>query len=196
IAAKRFIVAKNVAGEFSKMFAEYTNALIVGDPMDMKTDVGPLVNKDGLIQIELQVKDAINKGAKVLAGGERAGGKGYFYKPTVLGNITNDMKVAAEEVFGPVAPIIVVNDEEEAVKIANSTEFGLGASIWTSNENKGLEIARKIEAGCVFINSVVKSDPRMPFGGVKKSGIGRELSKYGLREFVNVKGINVYEVRK
>ena len=106
------------------------------------------------------------------------------------------MKVIAEEVFGPVAPIIIANGEEEAVKIANSTEFGLGASVWTSDENKGLEIAKRIEAGGVFINSVVKSDPRMPFGGIKKSGIGRELSKYGLKEFVNIKGYNVYEVKK
>jgi len=102
------------------------------------------------------------------------------------------MKVAKEEVFGPVAPVIVVNDDKEAVEIANSSEYGLGASIWTKNEGRALKIARKIEAGCVFINSVVKSDPRMPFGGVKKSGIGRELSKYGLREFVNIKGVSVY----
>ena len=196
IAAKRFIVMKNAAGEFSKRFAENTNALVVDDPMDMKTDVGPLVNKEGLTQIEAQVKDAVSKGAMVLAGGRRLERKGYFYKPTVLSGIKMGMKVVTEEVFGPVAPIIVVHDEEEAINVANNTEFGLGASIWTSDENKGLEIAKRIEAGDVFINSVVKSDPRMPFGGIKKSGIGRELSKYGLREFVNIKGINVYEVKK
>ena len=166
--------------------------LIIDDPMDMKTDVGPLVNKDSLMQIEAQVKDAVSKGAKILAGGKRLERKGYFYKPTVLSNIKSGMKVVTEEVFGPVAPIIIVKDEEEAIKVANDSEYGLGASIWTSNESKGLEIAKKIEAGDVFINSIVKSDPRMPFGGVKKSGIGRELSKYGLREFVNIKGINVY----
>src|SRR3989344_3219881 len=196
IAAKRFIVMKSVADEFSKKFAEATNALIVDDPMDMKTDVGPLVNKDGLTQIEMQVHDAVGKGAMILAGGKRLERKGYFYKPTVLSNIKNNMKVVTEEVFGPVAPIIIVNDEEEAIKVANNSEFGLGASIWTKDENKGLEIAKQIEAGDVFINSVVKSDPRMPFGGIKKSGIGRELSKYGLKEFVNIKGINVYEVKK
>ena len=196
IAAKRFIVTKKVADEFSRIFAEATNALIVDDPFDMKTDVGPLVNKDGLTQIEAQVQDAVGKGAKVLTGAKRLERKGYFYKPTVLGNTRSDMKVVTEEVFGPVAPIIVVNNEEEAIKVANNTEFGLGASIWTSDEEKGLEIAKRIEAGDVFINSVVKSDPRMPFGGVKKSGIGRELSKYGLKEFVNVKGINVYEHKK
>ena len=196
IAAKRFIVMKSVADEFSRIFAVATNALIVDDPMDMKTDVGPLVNKDGLTQIEMQVHDAVGKGAMILAGGKRLERKGYFYKPTVLSNIKNNMKVVTEEVFGPVAPIIIVNDEEEAIKVANNSEFGLGASIWTSDEAKGLEIAKKIEAGDVFINSIVKSDPRMPFGGIKKSGIGRELSKYGLREFVNIKGINVYEHKK
>ncbi len=196
IAAKRFIVMKNVADEFAKKVTEFTNALIVDDPIDMKTDVGPLVNKDGVMQIESQVHDAVSKGAMILTGGKRLERKGYFYKPTVLSNIKSDMKVVTEEVFGPVAPIIVVNNEEEAVKVANNSEYGLGASIWTNDEAKGLEIAKRIEAGDVFINSVVKSDPRMPFGGIKKSGIGRELSKYGLREFVNIKGINVYEVRK
>ncbi|MBI3035769.1 NAD-dependent succinate-semialdehyde dehydrogenase [Candidatus Woesearchaeota archaeon] len=196
IAAKRFIVMKSAADEFSRIFAEKANALAVGDPMDMKTDVGPLVNKDALIQIESQVNDAIGKGAKVLSGGKKLERKGYFFEPTVLSNIKMDMKVVLEEVFGPVAPIIAVNSEKEAVKIANSTEFGLGASVWTSNEEKGLQIAKSIEAGSVFINSTVKSDPRMPFGGIKKSGIGRELSKYGLKEFVNVKGINVYEVKR
>ena len=196
IAAKRFIVMRDVFEEFSKKFAEATNALIVGDPMDMKTDVGPLVNKDGLTQIESQVQDAVIKGAIILTGGKKLERKGYFYKPTVLSNIKINMKVVTEEVFGPVAPIIVVNDEEEAIKIANNSEFGLGASVWTKDENKGLEIAKKLEAGDIFINSVVKSDPRMPFGGIKKSGIGRELSKYGLKEFVNIKGINVYEQKK
>ena len=196
IAAKRFIVMRDVFEEFSKKFAEATNALIVGDPMDMKTDVGPLVNKDGLTQIESQVQDAVIKGAIILTGGKKLERKGYFYKPTVLSNIKINMKVMTEEVFGPVAPIIVVNDEEEAIKIANNSEFGLGASVWTKDENKGLEIAKKLEAGDIFINSVVKSDPRMPFGGIKKSGIGRELSKYGLKEFVNVKGINLYEHKR
>ena len=166
--------------------------LRVDDPMLMETDVGPLVNEDQVEQIEEQVKDAIKKGAQVLTGAKRPERKGFFYMPTVLTNIKNNMKVANEEVFGPVAPIIAFNDEKEAIEIANSSEYGLGASIWTKDENKALEIAKRIEAGDVFINAVVKSDPRMPFGGVKKSGIGRELSKYGLREFVNIKGINVY----
>ena len=192
IAAKRFIVMKNVAEEFSGKFAEYTSSLVVGNPMDLKTDVGPLVNKDGLLQIESQVHDAVSKGARILAGGKRLERKGFFYMPTVLGNVKEDMRVVTEEVFGPVAPIIIVENEEGAVEIANNTEFGLGASIWTRDESKGLQIAKQLEVGDVFINSIVKSDPRMPFGGVKKSGIGRELSKYGWKEFVNVKGINIY----
>ncbi len=192
ISAKRFIVVKNVAEEFSEKFANYMEKLIVDDPMKMETDVGPLVNKDGLLAIEEQVQDAVMKGATVLTGGIRLDRKGYFYKPTVLTNIKLDMKIVKEEVFGPVAPIIAVKNEEEAVRIANNSEYGLGASIWTNNEKRGLKIASMIEAGYVAINSVVKSDPRMPFGGIKKSGIGRELSKYGLKEFVNVKGINVY----
>ncbi len=196
IAAKRFIVIKNIADEFSKRFTGYTEKLIVDDPMKMETDVGPLVNEDGLKAIESQVQDAVMKGATILAGGIRLDRKGYFYKPTVLTNTKPNMKVVSEEVFGPVAPVIVVKNVEEAVKVANNSEYGLGASIWTKDENNGLEIARKLEVGDVFINSVVKSDPRMPFGGVKKSGIGRELSKYGLKEFVNIKGINVYEHKK
>ena len=196
IAAKRFIVVENIADEFEKKFAEFTEALVVDDPMKMETDVGPLVNKDGLEAIELQVKDAVAKCAKILAGGKRLERKGYFYKPTVLSNIKLDMKVAAEEVFGPVAPVIIVNDEKEAIDVANNSEYGLGASVWTNDEKNGLKIAHRLEVGDVFINSVVKSDPRMPFGGIKKSGIGRELSKYGLKEFVNVKGISVYEHKK
>ena len=192
IAAKRFIVDRKIAKEFSEIFSSQMEKLKVDDPMMVETDVGPLVNEDQVEQIEEQVNDAVRKGAKVLTGGRRLERKGFFYMPTVLTDVKNSMKVANEEVFGPVAPVIIANDYKEAVEIANSSEYGLGASIWTKDESKALKIARKIEVGCVFINSVVKSDPRMPFGGVKKSGIGRELSKYGLREFVNVKGINVY----
>ena len=192
IAAKRFIVDKKICSEFSGLFTKYMKSLKVDDPMLMETDVGPLVNEDQVEQVDEQVKDAVKKGAEVLAGAKRPDRKGFFYMPTVLSNVTDNMKVFKEEVFGPVAPIIIANDEKDAAEIANNSEYGLGASIWTKDENRGLKIARSIEAGCIFINSVVKSDPRMPFGGVKKSGIGRELSKYGLKEFVNVKGINVY----
>ncbi|HLC61021.1 MAG TPA: NAD-dependent succinate-semialdehyde dehydrogenase [Candidatus Nanoarchaeia archaeon] len=196
ISAKRFIVVKNVAEEFTKKFAEYMEKLIVDDPMKMETNVGPLVNELGLKSVEFQVQDAVVKGATIVTGGRRLDRKGYFYNPTVISNVRLNMKIVTEEVFGPVAPVIVVNDEQEAVRIANNSDFGLGASIWTRNEERALGMARNIDAGYIAINSIVKSDPRMPFGGIKKSGIGRELSKYGLKEFVNVKGINIYEHKK
>ena len=196
ISAKRFIVVKNVAEEFTKKFAEYMEKLIVDDPMKMETNVGPLVNELGLKSVEFQVQDAVVKGATIVTGGRRLDRKGYFYNPTVISNVRLNMKLVTEEVFGPVAPVIVVNDEQEAVRIANNSDFGLGASIWTRNEERALGMARNIDAGYIAINSIVKSDPRMPFGGIKKSGIGRELSKYGLKEFVNVKGINIYEHKK
>ncbi len=193
IAAKRFIVSEKVAEQFSNRFAELMSELIVSDPMDKETDIGPLVNQESLSQVEDQVKDAVAKGARILIGGTRLPRKGYYYAPTVLTNISSDMKVVSEEVFAPVAPIIVVKDDDEAIKIANSTEFGLGGSIWTSDIRRGESLAREVESGTVFINSITKSDPRMPFGGVKQSGFGRELAKFGLREFVNVKGLNIYE---
>jgi acyl-CoA reductase-like NAD-dependent aldehyde dehydrogenase len=166
--------------------------LIVGDPISEATNIGPMVNAEGLEKLQAQVSDAVNKGAKALTGGKRLDRAGYFYTPTVLINTTPDMKVVTDEVFAPVAPVIVVKNEAEAISVANSTEFGLGGSIWTKDLEKGEQLARKIEAGAVFVNNITKSDPRMPFGGVKKSGLGRELSKFGLKEFVNVKGLNIY----
>lgn len=193
VAAKRFIVVESVVEDFVQKFAENVKQKVLGNPAEESTHLGPLVNKAALEQIENQVNDAVDKGATILTGGKRGKGKGYFYEPTVLINTTKEMKVVKEEVFGPVAPIIVVKDEEEAIKVANATEFGLGGSVWTRDLERGKRIARQLECGCAFVNSFVKSDPRVPFGGIKKSGIGRELSKYGLREFVNVKAINVYE---
>ncbi|MFQ5911282.1 MAG: aldehyde dehydrogenase family protein, partial [Thermoplasmata archaeon] len=134
-----------------------------------------------------------SKGAKVLTGGKRLKRKGYFYQPTLLTNVRPDMKVVSQEVFGPVAPIITVKDEDEAIRVANSTEFGLGGSVWTRDLERGMKVAKRIEAGTLFVNAMTKSDPRMPFGGIKKSGLGRELSKFGIKEFVNVKAVNVYE---
>jgi acyl-CoA reductase-like NAD-dependent aldehyde dehydrogenase len=195
-AAKRFIVTKAIADKFSKKFVESTDALVVGNPMNLNTDIGPLFSKNALNKVKAQVQDAVSKGAKVLCGGSILEKKGYFYTPTVLADVNVYMKIMTEEVFGPVAPIIVVNSEEEAVRVANISDFGLGASIWTGDENKGLRLAKEIEAGAVFINAAVKSDPRMPIGGIKKSGIGRELSKYGLMEFVNIKGVNLHETKK
>jgi len=192
IAAKRFIVHEKIAEAFSKKFAEAMNALVVGDPMDEKTDVGPLVNASALRKVEEQVQAAVKKGCTVAAGGKRVGKKGYFFKPTVLTKVTKDSPVMHEEVFAPCAAVYIVKNDDEAIAVANTSEFGLGGSVWTKNVARGEKLARQIEAGAVFVNSIVKSDPRMPFGGVKKSGIGRELGKFGLREFVNVKSVNVY----
>lgn len=192
IAAKRFVVVEDIAEEFLQKVVEFTKSLKVGDPLNETTDVGPLANKQQISILDSQVQDGVRKGAKVECGGKRINGKGYFYEPTVLSRVKKNMKVLREEVFGPVAPVIVVKNEEEAVKIANDSEFGLGASVWTNNLERGEKIARQINAGIVFINSIVKSDPHMPFGGIKNSGIGRELGSYGIKEFTNIKGVVIY----
>src|SRR5574337_1534824 len=193
IASKRFFVVKNLAKEFLEKFVQKVEKLNVGDPMSDSTDIGPLVNADGLHRIEEMVQDAVDKGAQVLTGGTRLKSKGYFYAPTVLGKVTPDMLVAHEEAFGPVAPVTIVEDENEAIRLANSSQYGLGASIWTQNLEKAEKLSRQIESGIVTVNNVVISDPRIPFGGVKQSGFGRELSKYGMLEFVNVKSIRYYD---
>jgi succinate-semialdehyde dehydrogenase/glutarate-semialdehyde dehydrogenase/succinyl-CoA reductase len=197
IASKRFIVTKKVANAFIEQFVQKTEKLAVGDPLLDGTDIGPLVNESALNNIESLVQDAVNKGARILAGGDRAmggsSGKGSFYKPTILENITPKMRVAQEEVFGPVAPITVAENDAEAVRIANDSEYGLGASIWTDDLDKADKLSRAIEAGLVTVNNVVVSDPRVPFGGVKKSGFGRELSRYGMLEFVNIKSVRFYD---
>ncbi len=192
ICAKRFIVVKSVAKEFSEIFVKEFEKKKTGDPMDPKTDVGPLSSAKQVETVDGQVRDAISKGAKAATGGGKRGGAGEFYEPTVLQDVSQGMKVMFEEVFGPVGPIYVVNDEAEAIRIANDSEFGLGASLWTTDQEKAERLAHLIQSGMVFINALVKSDPRIPFGGVKKSGIGRELSKYGLKEFANVKSVSVY----
>lgn len=193
IASKRFFVVKNLAKEFIEKFVQKVEKLNVGDPMSDSTDIGPLVNADGLNRIEEMVQDAVAKGARILTGGKRLKDKGYFYAPTVLDNITPDMMVAHEEVFGPVAPVTIVEDENEAIRLANSSQYGLGASIWTQNLDKAEKLSRQVESGIVTVNNVVISDPRIPFGGVKQSGFGRELSKYGMLEFVNVKSVRYYD---
>jgi acyl-CoA reductase-like NAD-dependent aldehyde dehydrogenase len=164
----------------------------VGDPMEKDTDVGPLANTEQVRTIDEQVRDAISKKGHVVLGGKPIPGAGAFYQPTVFDNVDKTMKVVNEEVFGPVAPMLAVESEDEALKVANDSEFGLGASVWTNDLERGKSLARDIESGMVFINALVKSDPRMPFGGIKKSGLGRELSKYGLKEFTNWKAVNVY----
>ncbi|HEX6067664.1 MAG TPA: aldehyde dehydrogenase family protein, partial [Nitrososphaera sp.] len=195
IAAKRFIVLRSVADKFTKLFMENTEAEVVGDPLDPKTTVGPLVRDSQRQALSKQVEDARAKGGKVLTGGKPVDRDGFFYEPTIVSNVGHDMDIVREEVFGPAAPIIVVENEEQAVREANNSEFGLGASIWTNNIERGVKIARQIESGLVSVNEMVRSDPRLPFGGVKKSGIGRELSEFGIREFVNIKSVVVKDIQ-
>ncbi len=192
IAAKRFIVARTVAEEFASRFADAMAALRLGDPLDRDTQVGAIVNAAELVRLEGFVTDAVAKGARLLAGGSRLDRPGSFFTPTVLADVTADMRVWQEEVFGPIAPVMAVSGEDEAVAVANASEFGLGGSVWTRDIARGERIARRLECGTAFVNSIVKSDPRMPFGGVKMSGLGRELGRYGLMEFVNIKGLNIY----
>ncbi len=191
IAAKRFIVVKSVADEFTRLFVEEFRQLKMGDPLDETVNVGPLAREDLAYEIDSLVKDALAQGASVLIGGKRADRKGAYYEPTVITNVKPTMRISGEETFGPVATLIVVENEKQAIAEANRTVFGLGASLWTKNISKAKKLARQIEAGLVFVNDFVKSDPRLPFGGVKKSGVGRELSEYGLKEFVNIKSVMV-----
>lgn len=193
IASKRFIAVKNIANEFTEKFVQKAEKLKVGNPLSDDTDLGPLVNASGLKKIDSQVKDSIKEGAELLIGGEQTGARGYFYKPTILKNVTSKMRIAQEEVFGPVAPIIVADDEEQAIKLANDSEYGLGASIWTQDLDEAEGLSSSIQSGVVSVNNVVISDPRIPFGGVKKSGFGRELSRYGMLEFVNIKSVRFYD---
>ena len=194
ISAKRFIVVKEVADKFTKLFVENTQAEVVGDPLDSKTTVGPLVRDSQRQALAKQVEDARGKGGRILTGGEPIKREGFFYEPTIISNVNHEMEIVKEEVFGPAAPVIVVNSEEEAIREANDSEFGLGASIWTNNIERGIKLARQIESGIVSVNEMVKSDPRLPFGGIKKSGIGRELSEFGIREFVNIKSVVVKDI--
>jgi acyl-CoA reductase-like NAD-dependent aldehyde dehydrogenase len=193
IASKRFIVVKKVANEFIEKFVQKTEKLKVGDPLSDGTDIGPLVNASSLEKINSQVKESVREGAETLTGGEQVGKKGYFYRPTVLKNVNPKMSIAQEEVFGPVAPIIVADNENESIELANNSDYGLGASIWTQDLDKAERFSSSLESGIVSVNNVVASDPRVPFGGVKKSGFGRELSRYGMLEFVNIKSVRFYD---
>ena len=193
VASKRFFVGKNIAEEFTELFIKKASQLKIGDPMSIETDIGPLASKDGLETISGIVEDAKEKGAEILLGGSEIDGKGFFYQPTILKNVKQNMRIAQEETFGPVAPITIVENESEAVKLANETEFGLGASIWTKDLAKADKMSRRIESGIVSVNNVVISDPRIPFGGIKHSGFGRELSRYGMLEFVNLKSVRFYD---
>jgi succinate-semialdehyde dehydrogenase / glutarate-semialdehyde dehydrogenase len=190
IAAKRFIVAEPVAKEFEERFTAAVAALKVGDPKDRANQVGPLARADLVDDLERQVKESVKRGAKVLAGGKRLDDNGgYFFEPTVLTGVRPGMPVYDEETFGPVAAVIRVRDAEEALQVANDTEFGLGSSIWTRDVERGEMMAERVEAGLVFVNGMVASDARLPFGGVKRSGYGRELSSHGIREFTNIQTV-------
>ena len=189
IAAKRFIVSESIGDQFEQALIAQFKALKVGDPMKEDTDIGPLATPVILKDIEQQVQKAIDHGAKVLVGGESIESNGNFYPPTILTNIEPDSDVAKEEFFGPVAMIFRVKNLDEAIDLANSTSFGLGASGWTNNSEEQQKLIKELEAGAVFINGLVKSDPRLPFGGIKRSGYGRELSIQGIQEFVNIKTV-------
>ena len=191
IAAKRFIVMEAVAKEFCRLFLKRLRELKVGDPMGEGTDIGPLAKKEFVDDLELQVRDAVAGGAQAHYGPEIPAGPGYYFRPVMLTGVKPGMKVLTEEVFGPVAPVLVVKNEEEALQWAEATEFGLGASVWSRNAARAEALGRRIRTGTVAVNDMVKSDPRLPFGGVKHSGLGRELSNYGLKAFVNVKTIVV-----
>lgn len=195
IAAKRFIVEKSIAEKFIEQFVSRVKKLRIGDPLDPETDIGPMVRESAVVDLDRQVKESVKLGAQVLVGGHRLNRKGFYYAPTVMTNVTREVPVMREEVFGPVAPIMIVKDAGEAIEVANGSEFGLGASVWTQDLLRAEKLCREIESGVVTVNNVVASDPRVPFGGVKKSGIGRELGKYGLLEFTNVKTIRLYERR-
>jgi len=193
IAAKRFIVHEQIADAFQAGFVAAMEALTVGDPLDQSTDVGPLATPQIVDDIEKQVTASIAAGAKLLTGGKRLdhrfGGRGNFYAPTVLADIPESAPVYAEETFGPVASLFRVKDVDEAIRLANATPFGLGASVWTRDAGETERFTAGIESGQVFVNAMVASDPRLPFGGVKHSGFGRELGIYGIREFVNIKTV-------
>jgi succinate-semialdehyde dehydrogenase / glutarate-semialdehyde dehydrogenase len=189
IAAKRFIVAAEIYDVFERLFVERMKALKVGDPLKESTEIGPLATVQILKDVDEQVKTSVAAGAVILTGGKKIAGPGNFYEPTVLANIPHDSPAYCEEVFGPVALLFRVNSIDEAIELANSTTFGLGASAWTGNEQQRERFIEELEAGCVFINGMVASDPRLPFGGVKSSGYGRELGKFGIREFVNAKTV-------
>jgi succinate-semialdehyde dehydrogenase/glutarate-semialdehyde dehydrogenase len=187
IAAKRFIVHEGVADEFQRRFVGAMEALRIGDPLDQSTDIGPLAMPQIANDVAKQVDASIAAGAKLLTGGKRLDGN--FYAPTVLADIPENAPAYAEEIFGPVASVFRVKDADEAIRLANATSFGLGASVWTGDRSEAERFIEGVESGLVFVNAMVASDPRLPFGGVKHSGFGRELGVYGIREFVNVKTV-------
>ncbi|HOK47404.1 MAG TPA: aldehyde dehydrogenase family protein, partial [Bryobacteraceae bacterium] len=189
IAAKRFIIAEAIAGEFERRFVKAMEALKVGDPMDEATALGPLATPQILEGLDEQVRRSVAAGARLLTGGRRLDRPGNYYAPTVLADVPETAPAFSEELFGPVAVLFRARDAAEAIRLANATTFGLGASVWTNDPDERDRCIDEIEAGMVFVNGMVASDPRLPFGGVKRSGYGRELGAYGIREFVNIKTV-------
>ena len=189
IAAKRFIVVEKVANTFLEVFVAEMRSRKMGDPLDRQTQVGPQARHDLRESLHRQVEESVKRGAQLLLGGQIPECRGAFYPPTVLAGVNKGMPAFDEETFGPVAAVIRARDEGDAIRLANDSPFGLGASLWTQDRERAERLVGEIEAGCVFVNELVKSDPRLPFGGVKRSGYGRELSEYGIREFVNIKSV-------
>ena len=193
IAAKRFIVHDRVYDRFEREMVARMGALKVGDPMDPATDVGPLATASELEKLVQQVEGAVRDGARLLVGGRAPGGRGFYYPPTVLAGIPRTSPSYREEIFGPVAMLYRAKDLAEAIAIANDVPFGLGSSVWTNDAEERRRLVDDVEAGATFVNAMVASDPRLPFGGVKRSGYGRELAREGIREFVNVKTVSIHE---
>jgi succinate-semialdehyde dehydrogenase/glutarate-semialdehyde dehydrogenase len=189
--AKRFIVLEPLVAAFTEKFVAAMKTRRMGDPLAEGTDIGPQARADLRDELHAQVTDSIAKGAKLLLGGQIPPGAGSFYPPTVLTNLKPGMPAYDEELFGPVASIISARDDADAVRIANDSIFGLGAAVFTNDVARGERLARELEAGCTFINTLVASDPRLPFGGIKESGYGRELGTYGIKEFVNLKTVYI-----
>jgi succinate-semialdehyde dehydrogenase/glutarate-semialdehyde dehydrogenase len=189
IAAKRFLVDDEVFDRFEEEFVHAMESLKIGDPMDRGNDVGPMAREDLLAGLDDQVQRTVNAGARLLTGGGRLDGPGWYYPPTVLTGVEPGMPAFDEETFGPVAALVRARDAAHAVELANRSPFGLGASVWTGDPARGEALAGEIDAGCVFVNGIVKSDPRLPFGGIKHSGYGRELAEVGIREFTNIKTV-------
>ncbi|MDA3880454.1 MAG: NAD-dependent succinate-semialdehyde dehydrogenase [Prolixibacteraceae bacterium] len=189
IAAKRFIVVEKIASVFLEKVKTELEKYQPGDPMNKATMLAPLAKRNFVEDINRQVSESVKMGAKIEAGGILTNNESCFYPATLVTNVNRDMPVFYEETFGPVVAFIVVKDEEEVIKTANDSLFGLGAAIWTNDKTRGKNLARQIEAGAIFVNGLVKSDPRLPFGGIKNSGFGRELSHYGIKEFCNIKSV-------
>lgn len=189
MAAKRFIIEASIADEFEKRFVDTVKSLKIGDPLDEQTFIGPMARADLRDELDEQVKASLREGARLVLGGEKIAGQGNYYAPTILADVTNDMTAFRQELFGPVAAIAVANDAQHALEIANNSDFGLSATVWTADEEVAARMSDELEVGAVFINGNGASDPRVTIGGVKKSGYGRELSHFGVHEFCNVQTV-------